>query len=175
MKKHFEGKAAIDAQKFAYLANEYPNKKVNELIELFEISPFDANCAIWRAQDMGLLHVNKRTKKVVIDEVPEAWDLGPEVNYLLESIPYIFEKLAEKESDMEENYFSNWAQNYAAQDILIAMKVLINRNEMAMYDIKDVSDSKGKKEVNTYTFYTLAKNAKKRWGKKQFKNKKKLK
>lgn len=169
MSKNLTGKDLNDVHKLTFLANEFPNKNLGELIGIFELSPLDLNSAIWRAQDHGFLHINEGTSKVVVDTVPKKWEFGSAVEYLLEAIPYTFKKLAEQQSDMEENYFSNWTGGYTAQDVMVAMRKLIADKVMADYFVTDVSDSKGKKEINKYTFYTLAENRYHMWGRKQFK------
>lgn len=162
------------AHKVAYLANEYPKKDMGELSNIFTMSPFDFNLAVWVAKDKGYFDVSKKGK-VKIKNLPEDWQFGEAVDHLIRAIPYIFGKLAENKGDMEEEYFGNWTQGYAPHDVAIAIKYLENIEVIASYEVIDVNDSKSKKEVNKYIFYTLYENRHKRWGEKQFKDKKKLK
>lgn len=167
-----EEKAQDDIQKVLFLASGYPKKTVTELAAMFQDSPLNTNTAIWRTQDLGYLTVEKDGKFTLAkDKLPEEWKLGPEVDYLLKVIPYVFKRLAKEESDMEENFFGTWSQGYASQDVIIALKILINDQVLAMYELVDgLNDSKNKKTIETYTFYCLAENRQKEWGRKQFKD-----
>jgi hypothetical protein len=177
-----------NAHKFVYLAKAYPEKKVNEIINLFRLSPIDINCAIWLALDkkwveivdreevIEVPHPKKPKKKVekkvqvsyakVIGKPAEwafkdQWNFGAEVKELEASLVYAFAHLNAEEKDLEENYVANWLTGYAPQDTLIAIKHLLETDILHEYEIED-GDS-------AYIFYTLKENAGKNWGTKQFK------
>ena len=161
--------------KLVYLANEYPEKDIIGISEMFNVSPLDFNYAVWQAQDKGYLTIDEKDGKIIVNSLPE-WSFDDDVHFLIDAIPYIFTKLAEREDDMEENYLANWAQGYAGHDLAIALKWLLNDRRLGKYTIKDVSkDEKGKKVVDEYTFYSLFGNYEQQWGRKQFKDSKKLK
>lgn len=188
--------------KFVYLANEYPEKQVQEVAALFQWSPLDLNCAIWRAEDLNFFTIEEyvadeelspaqqaaekaKGGKLTIHNVPDAWEFGPEVESIKASILYAFGRLAKLEADMEENYFGNWTAGYPAHDVMIATKALINEKKIATYEIKDRVElplskkAKGKgvkPEIreDIYTFYTLFENLENRWGAKQFKEQENL-
>lgn len=158
-----------NTHKLVYLATKYPDLTIQELGAMFELSPMDINSAIWMAEDLGMLTIDKETFKYTTQDTPEGYSWGPEVEYLLDALPYVFERLAKEESDLEENYLASWTVGVAPQNLAVALQYLIGMDVLATYEIKDeAADS-------TYTFYCLAENLDKRWGEKQFKVAKELK
>lgn len=170
-----------NANKFAYLVRAYPEKNVNDIINLFRLSPIDTNCAIWLATELNWIEIERR-KEVVekfdakgkktddelvevpyakIVEEPESWQFGDTVTELEHTLRYAFEHINKDENDMEENYLSSWLSGYATQDTLVAVKHLIEDGVLHEYQLEDGE--------NKYIFYTLKKNADKLWGQKQFK------
>lgn len=185
-KPKFTDKQTHDVHKLVYLANEYPDKTIRELGELFAMTMIEVNSAIWRAQDLGLLFVDKQTGYFKVEMVPEKWELGPEVEDLRVNILYVLGKLAEDEQDMEEHAFGVWTAGHGSHNVLTAMKSLLNENKVASYDLDDEQEvpvskkakGRGKQpEIvkNTYTFYSLWDNAEQQWGRKQFKDDSKVK
>jgi hypothetical protein len=167
-------KVEVDKFKLIFLACEYPKKTIHQLAEIFQVSPIDLNHAAWRAQNEGYIIINEKDGKYAVSDVSKEihktsgpLNFGEQVEYLTEAIPYVLDELGKKETDMEETYFSNWTQGYQAQDVIIATKLLIRDKIIDTYEIKD--------KDNTYTFYTSYANRGNKWGKKQFKDKKKLK
>lgn len=171
-----------NANKFAYLVKAYPEKNVNDIINLFRLSPIDTNCAIWLATELKWIKVEHRDEVVELPdpqkknavikqetkvpyaeivELPESWDFGNEVKELEDTLTYAFEHINNDENDMEENYLSSWVQGYASQDTIIAIKRLIENEVLHEYQLEDGE--------NKYIFYTLFKNKDKVWGQKQFK------
>lgn len=150
-----------NVHKIVYLINEYPKKNIKDIASLFNISPLDLNAAIWLARDLGYIIPNGSDKSFIVDTVPPKWEFGNEVKDLVDTLVYTFEHLAKDEEDIEDTILGNLTQGYAAQDVMIAVKFLINRKVLSEYIIKD-----GKEE---YTFYTLIGNIDKQWGRKQFK------
>lgn len=151
-----------NAHKFAYLVETYPEKTVSDIIGLFRISPIDINCAIWLAIENGLVsQVNSEQPRAELLRAPKVWDFGDNVAELEKALEYAFTKLNAEEKDMEENYMANWTTGYYPQDVLIAVKHLIERGILHEYEIEDGD--------NNYIFYTLKANAGKNWGAKQFK------
>jgi hypothetical protein len=166
-------KMLANANKFTYLAKQYPEKKVADIIAMFHLSPVDVNCALWLALELKWLKVvestehddktgkDKPVQRFEVIDGPASWDFGPEVAELENSIEYAFEKLNADEKDMEENYLANWITGYPNQDILIAMKHMLEMQILHEYEIEDGE--------NAYIFYTLYENRDKVWGQKQFK------
>lgn len=162
-----------NAHKFIYLATQYPEKKVGEIIAMFQLSPVDVNCALWLALEKECIKVHESTEKnnktgkdepvqrFEVLKTPAEWDFGDNEKELEEAITYAFQKLNADEKDMEENYLSHWITGYPNQDILIAMKRLLETKVLHEYEIEDGE--------NTYIFYTLYENRDKVWGQKQFK------
>lgn len=171
-----------NANKFAYLVKAYPEKNVNDIINLFRLAPVDVNSAIWLATELNWIKIDHRKETVelpdpkkknatISQEVtipyaevtggPEVWDFGSDVKELEDTLQYAFEHINKDENDMEENYLSSWLQGYAPQDSLIAVKHLMEDGVLHEYQLEDGE--------NKYIFYTLKKNADKLWGQKQFK------
>lgn len=153
--------------KLIYLANEYPDKSITELAELFRIPIIDINAAIWMAQDSGFISVDEKKKTFKVENIPEKWELGKNVAMLVNTLLYVFRRLAKDGSDIEDGNLALWLGGYPTHDTLIAIKYLINENNLVSYTLKDGKDE--------YTFYTLTENTGKKWGQKQFKDKAKLK
>lgn len=173
----FDEKVMQDVHKITYLAQEYPDKKLTDLAAMFEIAPLDFNAAMWIAQDLGYIHFYKKSKngKLKVKEAPEKWVFGENVERLKAAIPFVLGKIAEDESDMESEVFNAWCQSYFTQDRFIAMKQLMNEGVISEYTVEDIDhDEDGKEYKNEYVFYTLTENLDKQWGKKQFKDAKKL-
>lgn len=168
------GKALHNVHKVVFLANEYPTHDMKKISKLMPVGPLDFNAAAWRAQDMGLLTINK-DKSFTVEKVPEKWELGPEIQHLRETLMYYFKHLARFEADIEEVYLSNITMAYEPHDVLIITKQLLNERVIATYDItSDEPIDPEKPELgtakSTYTFFTLWENLEQRWGAKQFKN-----
>lgn len=173
-KAELKGKALETVHKLVYLANEYPNKTMREVAALFELPPLDINIAVWRAEDMGFLHINE-DGKFHIDKVPTKWELGEDLERLKEQIIYYFNHLARKEADLEETYLSNLAMGYPPHDLFIVIKQLLHDRVLGTYELKDTRKEGKKHVVDTYTFYSLWDNSEQQWGKKQFKDETKVK
>lgn len=151
-----------NAHKFAYLVNVYPEKEVPKVIDLFRISPVDINCAVWAAMENGIVSApTPENPFVKLLRAPKEWDFGDDEAELENALLYTFEKLNAEEKDMEENYMHNWSVGYLPQDVLIAVKRLLEKGLLHEYQIEDGESA--------YIFYTLTKNAGKNWGSKQFK------
>lgn len=185
-KEKLTGKALQDVHKAVFVINEYPKKTVNDIAQLLQMSPMDINIAVWRAEDMGLLYVDKETHYAKVEMVPEKWEFGESIDYLKSQIIYYLQHLARNEADIEETYLSNLAMGYPAHDLIIAIKQLLADRVIAEYTITDTTEIKpskkglkrGKKpefREDTYTFYSLWENSEQRWGEKQFKDTTKLK
>lgn len=195
MPKNLIDRSLSNAHKIAFLCGAYPEKKITEtdeagneigIVSMFQLAIIEFNAAVWRAEDLNLIEVAKNnSKEVRIDQIPEKWVFDEDVNILLQDIPYILSKFAESESDIEENILANWLVGFPSQDAFVALKKLVADGIIATYNIVDtitIKPSKkglkrGKKpEIvkETYTFYTLPKNAKHQWGRKQFKDQDKL-
>lgn len=155
-------KMVENANKFAYLVQQYPEHNLDQLVALLQMPAIDINTAIWAAQDMSLVSPpDKQTKFVQFLVETPAWNFG-EVEANLEiALMYAFGRLAAEETDLEEHYLSQWTAGYTSHDTLIALKRLIETKKLAQYAIED-GDS-------TYQFFTLFENKNELWGNKQFK------
>lgn len=184
--KEINARLTQDARKLAYLSTKYP-KPIKEMAQIFNGSILDFNTMVWYAEDTGLISLDQKTGEIKTNEVLYQWDFGEEVRHLTEIIPYALKKFAESESDLEDNYFSNWTQGYYSQDILTAVQVLIDKKIVATYKLTTEIDAeklskkakgrgkKPKQTEQTYTFYTLTENLDKQWGRKMFPDQSKLK
>lgn len=170
------------AHKFVYLVRAYPEKTMDQVIQLFQMPQIDINCAIWVAIENGWLDTyeaegdipvrDPKTGQVLeikrgpciygkVVENPE-WAFGEVVDEIEHLLEYMFDNLTKKEDDVEENYLGAQMSGYSAHDTLIAVKHLLETEVMHEYEIEDGE--------NAYIFYTLKANAGKNWGKKQFKS-----
>ena len=175
-KPKLEGKILNDVHKVVFYASEYPEKNIRETAAGFNnMSPIDFNAACWRAQDEGLMTIDKVTGDVKVLKTPETWQFGDSIDHLLSLTPYVLSKLAEVEADPEENFYANYVGGYISFDVVIAIRYLMKTGKIASYEVKDVSKLEDGSEVtDTYLFYCLPENLEKRWGEKQFKDHEKL-
>jgi hypothetical protein len=151
-----------NAQKIAFLIEQYPQHTLKMIIQLLHIPSIGINAAIWYGKEQGYFsEPDGETGLCTILNPPSQWSFGKAESDLEDTILYCFEQMAKDEGDLEENGFSAWVAAYPAHDVLIAMKRLENEDKMAEYHIID--------SENDYTFYTLFENLGKEWGKKQFK------
>ena len=162
--------------KFTYLDQEFDGKVLKDLANIFgAMGPLDFNAACWRAQEEGYLFIDKATGKIDVLKVPDTWEFDSTINHLVTVVPYVLGKLAETEVDPEENFFANYVASYLATDVVIAMRYLLLKEQIATYSVKDVSEGEnGEKVTDTYVFYTLFENKEHRWGENQFKDHEKL-
>lgn len=168
-----------NACKVTFLIQQYPEKKLPEILSLLQLPALDINAAIWAAQDMGWINEpDDKTGYVELIEAPLTWSFGDSIYNLKNSLLYCFEKLAKKEQDLEENYINQWTQGYPAHDVLVAVKSLLVDRRLFEYELLDQQrnekgklqfDKKGEPIMDPYIFYTLWENAEQEWGRKQFK------
>lgn len=153
------------AHRAAYVVYQYPDKKMDDLIELFKLPAIEFNAAFWLAEDLGLItELDPETNLFTFVKAPDDWTFGSSVEHLMEMITYGFQHMAARESELDEEQFGFWTLGYNPAHILIAMKRLIEKKVMATYDLTDPTDLK-----STYTFYTLYENAEQMWSKNRFK------
>lgn len=153
---------AQTAHKVLYLADQYPEKTLKEVIELLALPAIDINTAIWYCQDQGwLTEPDGETGFVKVLKKPAAWSFGPEETALEKLLVYAFEKLNSREQDLEEFFVGQWTTGYFPHDVLIAVKHLLNTKKLHEYQLEDGEEK--------YIFYTLYKNREQLWGRKQFK------
>lgn len=154
-----------NANKIAYIVQQYPDKTLEEYMQIWQMPSIHINTGIWYAVEQGwIAEPDPVSKKIEFLKAPKKWNFGEVVDDLVEMIPYAFAGLAKNEADMDEHQFSQWTLGYAPYDVLCAMKYLLEKGVLATYDITDHKDTE-----STYTFYTLAENAEKMWGRKFFK------
>lgn len=175
-----------NAHKITYMVQEYPDKTQTQIIELFQMSPIDINTAIWYAIDCGFLskpenYLNENgeqvyetgpqgkkstvpAKKLTLLATPDEWQFGKVVDDFKAAIVYAFNKLAETESDLEEQYLGHWTMGYSTHDYLVTIKQLLSDHVLGTYELTDPEDLK-----STYTYYSLFENVEQMWGKKNFK------
>lgn len=155
-------KTTQNAHKVAYLVSQYPEKTMNEIINMFQLAPVDMNAAIWAAIDLKLIsQPDEKTHIATLAKKPKTWEFGPDVEHLIDTVYYCFEKANAEEKDLEENYMNNWLMGYAPQDHFIAIRRLLENKQLAQYELEDGE--------NAYDFFTLYENRDKLWGRKQFK------
>lgn len=151
-----------NAHKLTFLVEQYPGHKLADVILLLELPAIEINCAVWLAVQLELVtEPGEKTGIIELISPPEEYDFGDEVADLKDMILYSFQQLAKKETDLEENYLSQWTTGYPSHDVIIAMKLLIDERSLAEYELPDG------KEI--YKFYTLYENMEQLWGRKQFK------
>jgi hypothetical protein len=148
--------------KVVYLACQYPEKTLTEVIKLLALPAIDINTAMWHAEDEGWFKLGDTEDGTIeVLKKPAAWNFGPEETRLEKMLLYAFQKLNSKERDLEEFFVSQWTMGYASHDVLIAMRRLLETKKLAEYQIEDAE--------NKYIFYTLYENRDKQWGRKEFK------
>jgi hypothetical protein len=151
-----------NAHKFIYLCNAYPEKTLKEIIALLAMPAIDINTAIFYCQQEGWLgEPDGETGYAQVLKTPEKWDFGPEVKSLEEMLVFAFEQLNAKEKDLEEFFVSQWTTGYPSQDVLVAVKRLLENKKLHEYEIEDGEEK--------YIFYTLYKNRDKLYGRQAFK------
>lgn len=185
-KAKVEGKDLNNVHKLVFLANEYKKESIREVGRLFAMTMLDINATIWRARDLGYLVIDEETGGYTVDTVPDKWQFGVEIDQLMSTIKYVFEKLAEQETDLEDEDLGKWTAGHLTHDVAVAMKRLTDERVIATYEITTSTDvpiskkakGRGKKPKtfdSTYTFYTLWENMEQQWGRKRFPNKDKIK
>lgn len=180
MAEELSTKALQDVHKAVFICNEYQDKTIREVASLIELSALDINAALWRAEDMGFITVDDEKRIFKINKLPEEWNLGEDVAFLRSQLLYAFSHMARSEADFEETYLSNSTKGYVAHDVVIVLKSLLSEGVIVTYDLTNTTEipNKSKKArgrgepgetvKDTYTFYTLAENAGKKWGLSQF-------
>lgn len=159
-----------NAQKIIAVSLVYPENKFTEVLSLFQIPRAEIEAAVWRAVDQGWITVDKKKDSFKVTNIPE-FSFGKEIYELEDLIMYVFKKLGQEETDLDDYNFSAWFAGYPSHNLLIAIKRLIANKVIATYQIIDQSKSHGE---STYDFYTLSENLDKKWGKKYFKNEAKI-
>lgn len=153
---------AYNAQKVLYLCAAYPEKTLKEIIGLLAMPAIDINTAIFYCQKQGWLsEPDGETGFAQVLSKPEKWDFGPEEKGLEELLVFAFEQLNAKEKDLEEFFVSQWTTGYPSQDVLVAVKRLLENKQLHEYEIEDGEEK--------YIFYTLYKNRDKLYGRQAFK------
>lgn len=185
----FNKRIIENAHKIAYVVSLYPEKKMTDMdpatghdegiAGLFQTSPIEFNAGAWAAQDLGLFSVDK-DNVVTVKDLPTEWSFGELVEHLMVEIPYAIGKINENEADIEDEYIGTmWTAGFPSQDVIIAMKRLLETGVITSYEVKNETKITPNREqrrageeertiVDTYTFYTLPENAEHRWGEKQF-------
>lgn len=157
--------------KFMYLANEYQGSKIEQLFKMFQMPLLDYQAAAYLAEDLGFLTVDQKNKKFEVKALPEDLNTGKEVRELINTLQFVFARLAKDETDLAEWELNSWMEGYPTHDQFIAVKWMLNNGMLATYEVK-TKTLKGK--VDTYTYYCVSGNEDKKWGRKQFPNQKRL-
>lgn len=161
-----ENTMLTNANKVAYLFQQFPKHSVPEIMALLQMPPIDVNAAMWLAQELGwITELNKKKDQIKFVKEPETWDFGLLESTLEDSIVYCFKRLGKDETDLDEHFLSDWTAGYPAHDVIIAMKRLLNGRVLFEYLLTD-TDKDGTK--NEYKFFTLFENSEMQWGKKSF-------
>lgn len=190
-KLKLEGKSLWNVHQLVFLANEYPNKKVTDfdqetqvdsgLVGLMQLPLLDLNIALWNAEELGWLFIDKEANTFRVEEVPDSdqWQFSPEVKRIQDGFMQLLAKKAETADDFAEQQLNFWLMGYSTQDQLCAIRQLLDQGKIKSYKITNTTviepSKKGRKrgkqikEVkDTYTFYSLPENAQEEWGRKQF-------
>lgn len=179
----FLTKVLNNAHKITFIMQQYPEKKLPDLLTLLAMPAIDINSGLWAAEDLGYItQVDKDTGVLAFASEPEnGWDFGQSVVDLKGELLYCMGVLARRQADLEEFFISKWTQGYPVADVLVAVKSLLVNNQLVEYELQDHRiDEKGHKMfeedentpiMDTYIFYTLPENAAHQWGKLSFKNK----
>lgn len=172
-------KIVENAQKIAFIVQNYPDHKLPDVMKLLQMSAIDINSALWYAQEAGYIgEPDTETGEIELKAPPETYEFGQAVTDLQEALVFCFGILARRERDLEETYLTEWLKGYTTQDVLVAVKDLLNKKVLAEYEIQDPQlDKKGKPTldenndpvINLYTFFTLFENGEQLWGAKEFK------
>lgn len=152
-----------NAHKITYLVQQYPDHKLSEITKLLGMPAIEINTGLWYAKDLELIDI-PGDDSITYIKSPDNWVFGEQVETLMDMLLYALQKTAETERDMEENYISNWTLGYNPQDVMIAINMLVGNGQLGTYTLADPDDLK-----SVYTFYTLAANVDKVWGRKSFK------
>lgn len=154
-----------NANKLTYLRKLYPDLSSDDLLKLLQVSGADKNAAIWLAQELDFITVDKATNEMMLATPPESWQLGESVDSLKETIVYCFQQLAKREADLDEKFLTDWLVGIPPQDSLTAVASLVDNRVLFEYDLTDENPKTGK---SVYKFYTLFENSEMQWGKKNF-------
>ena len=157
--------------KFVYLANEYKGSKLEQLFKMFQMPLLDYQAAAYLAEDLGYVVVDQKSKKYEVKALPEDFNLGNDVRSLISTLQFVFQRLARDETDLAEWELNAWMEGYPTHDQFIAVKWMLNNDVLAPYE---VTPKTLKKKTDTYTYYCLAGNEGKKWGRKQFPDQSKL-
>lgn len=178
----FLPKVVQNAHKITFIMQQYPDKKLPDLLTLLAMPAVDINSGLWAAEDLGYItQPNKETGELAFKKAPvDGWDFGQSVKDLQGELLYCMAVLARRQADLEEFFISKWTAGYPVVDVLVAMKSLLVTNRVTEYELQDQRvDEKGHKMfeedentplMDTYIFYTLPENAAHQWGKLSFKN-----
>lgn len=178
----FSTKILNTAHKITFIMQQYPEKKLPDLLTLLAMPAVDINSGLWAAEDLGYItQPNKKTGELAFKSEPaDGWDFGQSVSDLKGALVYCMGVLARRQSDLEEFFISKWTAGYPVVDVLVAMKSLLVNGHVVEYELQDQRrDEKGHvmfaEDENTplmdnYIFYTLPENAAHQWGKLSFKN-----
>lgn len=154
--------------KFLFLANEFPGKKIDHVINLFQLPLIEVNNTIERLSEEGYLHIDSKTNRYDVLKVPEVWVFGDGVQRISEGVLYAMNTYADRWGrDVEENYFGGWLTGYASHDVMVAVHQLLNENKLAKYVLESKSEGK-------YLFYCLPQHIDEERGRKQFKKPQKV-
>lgn len=158
-----------NAQKFIFLAQEYPKKTLEDLTQLMSLPGIDVNLAIWYAVDKGWMIDPGQTEENdpyvhLSEKLPKKWDFGEIVDELALKVVKAFQILSKKETDLQWEFLSAWLMGYTARDTLIVLKKMLADGTIEKYSLADPEDVE-----SVYEFYTLPENRKNLWGAKSFK------
>lgn len=154
-----------NANKFAYLVQVYPEHTIEQIIALLDMTAIEINTAIWDAANAGwVLNIEDTEAPVGVGDLPEGFELGPDIEEMKNMLTLCFWQLSKKEIDLEEHYVSEWTRGHKAHDVMIALRQLLDDEILASYTLTDPKDTE-----SVYTYYTLYANREQKWGRKSFK------
>lgn len=159
------------ARQLAVMVELHPEKTVSEIAAELALSPIFIINAIEEGQRMELIQRKGSLEDDKL-ELISPLDLennggflfGEENSRVQREITQLLNNLAEKEMDIEAGQLEFWFRGVRPSAVEIALHVLKELDIIDSYWLADPKDPKSK-----YTFYSLMRNSKHRWGKKQFK------
>lgn len=157
-----------NANKIAFLVQQYPKHTMAMVIKLLEMPPIDINVGIWAAIDMGFIAEpdTKTDYAEFLREPVKGWSFGERTVHLENSVVYAARTLAAKAQDLEEFYITQWAMGFPSHEVMVALLHLVSSKRLVRYTIDDFDEDGN---PNVYTFYTLPENSEQEWGRKEFK------
>jgi hypothetical protein len=123
--------------------------------------------ALSRGVTLGILEHDYKTDVLkVTGDAPESF-MGTEILRIKQALLERVRQVSGKKEDLSLGLIQQWGTGVRPSAVQLALRVLMDEGTIVEYTLTDPVD-----EDSRYEFYTLAENAQKQWGKKQFTAKK---